>query len=171
MRRAWVLMEVILALSIFTMAALVVLSAMNQSFADVETARQRTHALDLARSALAQLEAGLKQPDELIGPVPAWSEADTAPDTELAFEDDLPEPTGWELEIDTNASAFPGLTLVTVTALRRNGATGEPILATTLHQLIRLSSPIDDTVGEQDELATEAIRGAGRARPGTGARP
>ena len=169
-RSAWVLLEVVLALSIFTMAAMGVLSVMGQASRDVQTAALELQSLDLARSALAQMEAGLKQPDELMGPVPVWSESDTDPDALAAFEDDLPEPSGWELEIQTEPSEFVGLTLVTVTARRVDPATGEFSFATTLHQLIRLSAQGEDSVGERDDLSREAERGA-RSRSGGGSTP
>lgn len=161
MRRGWVLLEVMLALSIFTMAALVVLSVMGQAARNVELARLELAGLDLARSAMARLEAGLKSADELRGPVPVWSQHETDPGA-TAFEDDLPEPSGWELEVETEPSAFDGLTLVSVRALRRNESTGEAGFATTLRQLVRISQRAEDTVGEQDELSEEAARGGGR---------
>lgn len=161
MKRAWVLLEVMLALSIFTMAALVVLSVMGQAARNVELTREELTGLDLARSAIARLEAGLKSAEELRGPVPLWSQYETKPGA-AAFEDDLPEPSGWELEIQTEPSAFAGLTLVEVTAQRRDEATGLTGYSTTLRQLVRLSARAEDTIGADDALTAEAARGARR---------
>ncbi len=162
MRRAWVLLEVMLAISIFTMAALVVLSVMGQAARNVEITRLELESLDLARSAMARLEAGLKSADELRGPVPRWNQHETDPGVAAAFEDDLPEPSGWELEIETEPSSFAGLTLVSVTAQRRDEATGLSSFGTTLRQLVRLSARSEDTIGQEDAITEEARRGARR---------
>lgn len=157
----WVLLEIILALAIFTMAALAVLSVMGQASRNVEIARLQVHGLDLARSAMARLEAGVKSAEELRGPVAAWSQFETEAGAE-AFADELPEPTGWELEIETEPSQFAGLTLVSVTAMRRDEASGSTSHATRLTQLVRLSALEEDSVGERDEISVEAERGARR---------
>ncbi len=170
MRRAWVLLEVILSLSIFTMAALAVLSVMGQAARNVEIARMQVHGLDLARSAMARMEAGLKSAEELRGPAGAWSQFEAQPGAE-AFEDDLPEPTGWELEIETEPSQFVGLTLVSVTAMRRDEASGETSFATRLTQLVRLSAAVEDSIGERDEISVEAERGARSGRGRTAVQP
>ena len=159
MTRGWVLLEVMLSLSIFTMSALVVLSVMGQAARHVETTRLELQSLDLARSAIARLEAGIASAETLRGPVPRWDPHETDPGA-AAFEDELPEPSGWELEIETEPSQFAGLTLVEVTALRRDEATGQTSFATTLRQLVRLSARAEDTIGEQDELSRTGVRGA-----------
>lgn len=164
MRRAWVLLEIMVALSIFTMSAMVVLSAMGQASRNLELARLEQTGLDLARSAIARLEAGLSTTADLSGPVPVWSASDTAPAGLVAFEDDLPELTGWELEIETEPSAFPGLTLVSVTAVRRDPERGVEGFATTLRQLVRMTAREQDTIGDPDALAS------GRVAPGGGPR-
>jgi hypothetical protein len=141
------------------MAALVILSAMGQAARNVEVTRLELEGLDLARSAIAKMEAGLKSAEELRGPAPVWSQYEAEPGA-AAFEDELPEPSGWELEIQTEPSQFPGLTLVEVTAVRRDEATGESGFGTTLRQLVRLRAREDDTIGEQDEIGEAADRGA-----------
>ena len=54
----------------------------------------------------------------------------------------------WRLEIETQPTAFDGLTLVSVTATHEDRAGA----SYTFHQLVRLSDPPEDEVGDEDEL-------------------
>lgn len=154
------------SLTIFVFTALAVLGAVSQGISTAERTRDRTKAVDLARSTMAQLEAGLGTPQSLAGPVEPW-EPEPDPDApfdehaDLGFSDVAPPPSLWEVEIDTVPSQFRGLTHVIVTAVKRPSPESDLVsVSFVLHQLVRLAPEAEDTVGELDDIAAEAIRGA-----------
>jgi len=123
-RRAALLLEVLLALALFVMTALAILSIVRDAVGRLESARERLEAADLARSAMAAIEAGLYRPAALNGPVPVeglFAEDDqdsgAVPASSPIGEAGADRPS-WTLEIDTQPSEFPGLSLVTVSVLR-----------------------------------------------------
>ncbi len=154
------LLEAMLALAIFVMAGSAVLALVSGSRQSMDRVALDRHAADLARSAMAKIEAGVESAQSLNGPVKPWS-AD--PEGEIVFqvggEDPSKRESGWELRIETERSQFTGLTKVSVTAWKRRG-TGDEIAASyTLRQLVRLSGKGADEIGAQDELVEEAKRG------------
>lgn len=140
-RRGALLLEALVALAIFVAAGLAILSVMRQGSSDARAWRERMHALDLARSALSQIEAGIATSEQLNGPVPAWEDEEET--TGAAFEDFAPAPSGWRLEVRTEPGGVGGATLVTVRAYRdRLNTTGNSLTnqtsgaGVTLRQLI-----------------------------------
>lgn len=83
-----VLLEVVLALTIFVGAAVVVGSGLTASVASVERLRLNTHAVNLAVSLLAELEMG-RYPLQNAGPTP-W---------ETPFQE-----WTWEIRVESEAS-------------------------------------------------------------------
>lgn len=166
--RGWVLLEMMVSLAIFVMTATAVLSALDRGLSSAERTRDRAKAVDLALSTMVKLEAGLGTVQSLVGPVPAWepplvSEGPFDESAPGGFSETIPEDSMWEVEIDTMRSEFPGLTLVTVTVVKRAGLDSESLVASyTLHQLVRLGDEDADTVGELDDMAVEASQGEGR---------
>jgi hypothetical protein len=159
-----VLMEVVLALALIVTIGMAVLSAVSQSTGALKEARERQVGVDLARSAMAKLEAGLESTTTLSGPVPAWSE-----DVNLAEMSDEWEETGWELLVEAEPSGFEGLTYVSVTARRVREFGGEDDaggISFTLRQLVRLAQKDEEGIGEKDDVTLEAEkaleRGGGR---------
>lgn len=144
--RGALLLESLLALAIFAMAGIAILTLVGQGARSVELTRERLRALDLARSAMARLEAGIDTPETLHGPVAPWGD-----EAGGAFADAPPRETGWELRIETTRSEFDGLTMVTVTAQRAGAEEGGPG-SVTLRQLVRLAEQERDELGEEDEL-------------------
>jgi hypothetical protein len=168
-RRGAMLLETILALSIFIGAGVSIYTLVDGSLTSLQRARMAEQAADLARSTMAQIEAGIATPQTLNGPAVSWRQmaierGDLGP---AAFDEDA-APTEWELQIDSDPSQFEGLTLVSVTALRRSP--NDQVLASyTLRQLVRLRDKGEDKAGEMDALAEEAAKAASpRTR---GARP
>jgi hypothetical protein len=107
--------------------------------------------VDLARTTMAKLEAGLGTVQNLAGPVPAWEPQLAAAGEGTGFADTPPAPSLWEVDIETLSSAFAGLTHVTVTALKRPAPESDRIVASySLHQLVRLVPDSADTVGGLD---------------------
>ena len=142
-RRGALLLEIVLALAIFVAAGLTVLAMVNRGAATVGATRDRARAINLARSAMAKIEAGVARPETLLGPVRSWQseEAPTdAPDTQPSGPDDArPGDRGWELDIKTEPTAYDGLTAVTVSAFRRVGAGERVSVSFTLTQFVRLT--------------------------------
>lgn len=173
-RDGWVLLEMLLALTIFVFTAMTVLGSIAQGIAAADRTRARSQAVDLARSTMAKLEAGLGTMQNLAGPVPAWepvADADTPLDSEVdfGFSDTPPPPSLWEVEIDSLPSQFSGLTQVTVTAIKRPAPDSDRVIASyTLHQLVRLMPEQPDDVGAIDDISGAASRGS-RFGPAGGA--
>ncbi len=110
-RRGALLLEVMLALSIFVAGGLAILALVRGSVNDLQHARQTLHAADVARSAMSRIEAGIDNPASMTGPVDLWdgraageSAADfNAMDPSAMPADDaagLTDPV-WELEVDS----------------------------------------------------------------------
>ncbi len=158
--RGGLLLEVMVALTIFIGSALVILSAMSGAADSLEASRLRQRATDLARGAIAKIEAGIETPETLNGPVPQWRDDEAS---SAVFEDDIPPPSGWELTINTAPYGAGGLTMVEATAIKRAERSGRTLATATLKQLVRLSASAPDRVGEVDEVSREAARGAAEA--------
>jgi type II secretory pathway pseudopilin PulG len=157
-RRGALLLETMLALAIFVIAAAAVLSLVDGSVTSLRRATMNEQAADLARTAMAKLEAGIATPQGLDGPVYPWlHEAAERGDAGPAAFDEDAQPTGWVLEVDTTPSQFTGLTRVTVRAVRRTGDDRE-LASYTLRQTVRLGSKGEDKAGEADALL-DAISG------------
>lgn len=143
--RGAVLLEVLLSLSLFAMAALAILSVVRQSIDRLDDARTRMEAADLAQTAMALIEAGVVQASAINGPVPeegliGEDEADSG-----GIDMTPAEGPVWVLEIETERSAFEGLTRVSVTAYLEDDSEGEMggvrargRMSYTLTQLVRL---------------------------------
>lgn len=149
-----ILLEVILAVAIFTAAALVVLRQVSFASDAVMRARDQERAADLARSAMAMLEAGLETPETLNGPLaPArvayglGSTSRAAPSAETF--------ANWELVVDVQPSPFEGLAKVRVTAIWGSGQSVERARYS-LAQLVPLSG---NTPGRGSEGDTRQERG------------
>ncbi|MCC6659279.1 MAG: hypothetical protein IT437_00165 [Phycisphaerales bacterium] len=153
------LLEVVAAIAVFVMGGMAILSLVGGSADSLSASRDAVKAVDLARSGMARLEAGLATPQNLPGPVPLWDDDadawlgdDSAPETG-GFADAAPRPSGWELEVATEPSRFAGLTLVTVTAVKRSG---ETVAASyTLRQLVRLGRGGEEGAGELEDFVEE----------------
>jgi hypothetical protein len=168
-RRGALLLETVLALAIFVMAGTAVLSLMRGAAGGLIQAREMEKAADLARSAMAKMEAGLATPQTLNGPVRPWLVEDAEKGEKHESSVDEGTATGWELEIDTEKSQFSGLTSVTVRAVRR--PEGGPEVSYTLRQLVRLGGKGEDKAGDADPLVEIARKGAGDQTLGAGSRP
>jgi hypothetical protein len=160
------LMEVVLALALVVVVGMTVLSAVSQSTGALRAAREKQVAVDLARSAMAKLEAGIETTTTLSGPVKAWTE-----DMNLAETPEDSDETGWELQVEAEPSSYDGLTYVTVTA-RRTDVSVEASGASsfTLRQLVRLAEREEDGIGEKDAVTIEAEK-AKRSGSSGGAKP
>lgn len=134
-RNGSILLECLVALAIFVGVASTVYSLIIAAAGSVERTARRERAADLARSALAKIEAGIETPESMNGPVEPWRD-----DSDGTF-DDNPQPTPWVLEISTEPSEFDGLVMVTARAECYDPPGSDRIVTSfELKQLVRLAS-------------------------------
>ncbi len=169
--RGALLLEMLVALGLFVVAGLAISGAVQRGLGAMIEDRQETKAADLARSAMAMLEAGIETAQTLDGPVLAWQDDtsmlegdDQVGPITRSFDEGAVDESGWELEVLTEPSEFEGLSVVSVTAMRVDPTTGDIAISHTLHQLVRLRDEGEDIVGEIDPLMEAAERGADRDR-------
>lgn len=128
-----VLLEVLLSLALLVAAGLTIIGLASQAAGSVERARDRALGLDLARSAMAEIEAGIVRPETMGGPV----------ESRVGVGD-------WGLEVETEPSQFTGLTLVKVRAIRYAAAGSEAEASSvTLQQLVRIGDDAEGGSGEE----------------------
>lgn len=172
-RRGSILLEMLIAVSILVMASLAISGSLRDALSSLQRSQDEAKAGDIARSVLAQLEAGMARPELFNGPLTAWEgesdrfEGDALVD-ELAFSqpDGLAVEDDWFVTVETEPSGFAGLTSVTVIVERVDEA-GEAIVRRSLTQFVRLREGAEDTIGgegELSELADEARAAGGRGR-------
>ncbi|MDX2148454.1 MAG: prepilin-type N-terminal cleavage/methylation domain-containing protein [Planctomycetota bacterium] len=174
-RRGGVLLEMIIAVSLFAMAALTLAGAMERSLTRAREALDADRAGDLARSALAMLESGLATPESLHGEVsPGRAVLGLAASEEEidAYESGLATPqAAWELVITTEPTAHASLTRVSVTArlvplgasaggsgLAGGGGgvigSGASRASVTLHQLMSLFGQSEAELGADSDASS-----------------
>jgi hypothetical protein len=139
-----------LAIGLFVGSAAFCLGVTRSLFSALERADRRRLAVDLARSKLAELEAGLITVQDLRG---EWSGGvgSHARDVELATA--VPGPS-WEFDVVTTRTEFSGLSLIelTVTEVPRDaGVESAGTASFTLRQLVALREQ-DPEAYEADEM-------------------
>ena len=134
-RHGAALLECILALALFVACGMAVLAMVDRAVSSVASPRDAEQAADIARSAMAKIEAGIATPETLNGPVTAWTD-----DQENKFKNELPTGTAWMLEIQSEPSSFTGLAKISVRAFKQASPGSDNELASyTLYQLVRLT--------------------------------
>lgn len=120
-----VLLETLLALALFVAAGLAILAYVDRAQSAVQQTRDVARAADLARSAMSRIEAGVDTPETLSGPVQGDGEQ--------------PSAEAWEIEVQTEPAGPPGLSRVTVRAIKRPIEGSDRELASfTLVQAVRV---------------------------------
>ncbi len=132
-RRGAVLFEVMLSVALFVGAAAFCLGATKSLFAAFERAGRRQFAVDLARSKLAELEAGLITVQDLRG---EW-DGGVGSHVEDVDLEGASRARRWRFDIETSLSEFRGLSLVELTVSEITGA-GDDAAGATLRQLVTL---------------------------------
>ncbi|MCZ6835447.1 MAG: hypothetical protein O7G85_06705 [Planctomycetota bacterium] len=158
MKRGAVLFEVLLSIAIFAGAAMFTLGAVRQGINDLERRIRTARALDLARTAIAQLEAGLIDLADL-----REGDPDVLMESSKAFDESF-EYVRWTIEAETQRTEYEGLTLLTITVRQEQGEEfgptrsddDEDVASVTLRQLVRLE-PIEASPFEDDELVADLI--------------
>jgi len=177
-RHGAILLELMISLAIFVMAALAIGGALRESTGALLRSREQVRAGDLARTAMARIEAGIARPEVINGPVRAWGadpdvwEGDELVDPEASLGIGAPDGgTGasepaWELEVDSQPSRFRGLSIVRVRALRRDPRDPARVIASaSLDQLVRLREAEKDIAGEEDELFADVPTAPAEVEP------
>jgi hypothetical protein len=135
--RGAILLEVMLALGLFVGSAAFCLAVTRSLFAALDRADRRQLAVDLARSRLAELEAGMVTLQELRG---EWGGGVGSVPDDVDLEAGDPGSV-WEIEITTTPSEYRGLSLIELTVAQvqtGTGAAGDDAVRYTLRQLIAL---------------------------------
>jgi type II secretory pathway pseudopilin PulG len=136
-RHGALLLDVLMALAIFSTAAIAILALVERSATGLARAREAEAAVSLARSALALIESGLESPERLRGPI-----VRPGVDGASALSGALPSlqapviASGWTLEVETEPSRFTSLTIVTA-RVRGSDAPDGRVLAE-LRQLLSI---------------------------------
>ncbi len=148
-RRGAMLLEVMLAIGLFVGAAAFCLGVTKSLFSSLERNDRRRLAVDLARSKLAELEAGLINVQDLRG---EWSGGvGSRPD-----DADLAATSGpnWEFDAVTTRTEYQGLSLIELTITEVPAAAGvesDDAVSFTLRQLVALREQ-DPEAYEADEM-------------------
>ncbi len=133
--RGAVLLEMLLALGLFVGAASFCLASMRSLHSALDRAERDQRVVDLARSRMAELEAGLISLQALRG---EWSGAVGSQTQDSLEVDEGPAQRLWRIDAGTSRSAYPGLTLVEITvAESAAGLAGKPATFT-LRQLVAI---------------------------------
>jgi len=157
-RRGAILLEILIALSLITGGGMLILRVIGDAYASQARARRIEFAHDLARSKLAELEAGLISINELDG-----GTIDRVGSIDLTgegFSMDQPEEV-WLIEVETIRSPFEGLTEVAVKVFLEaiDSDSGSPLA--TARQLVRLHEGAVEEY-EEDPLLRGLPQGGGR---------
>jgi hypothetical protein len=145
-RRAGILLEVMLSMAIFIAAAAFILAATGNVFRGLDHSMRQQQAMDLARSKMAELDAGLISIMDLRGQtIRAVGSID-----ELAGrDDDYINGPRWIAEITTQRTGHRDVTLIELTV--REDRDADVAISFTLRQLVRLREQ-DPEAYEEDDL-------------------
>lgn len=153
--RGGVLFEVLLAVALFAGAAAFSLGCVKSVFTALERTRREQEAVDVARSRMAELEAGLitladlrGQAVDAIGSMTDQGSASIGADSAAR----------WIVDVKTQRTEFTGLSLVELTVREdasRGGANEDDLMSFTLRQLMPLRRG-DAEEYQADEL-TESL--------------
>ena len=157
-RRGGVLFEVVLSIALFAGAAAFALGAVRSAFDKLDQTRRKQQAIDLARSKLAELEAGLITLADLRdgaaqqGLLPAGSNG---------LEDERQPETGpqWSFHVEVHRAPFAELSLIELTVTEAVPGAPEPAgsdgVRYTLRQLIKLRET--DAEEFEDDPINQAV--------------
>jgi hypothetical protein len=158
-RRGGILLEVMLSMAIFVAAAAFVLSATRNVFNGLERSNREQQAVDLARSKMAELDAGLISIMDLrgsdirrVGSIDRYGDDDGAAASRLR----------WIVDVSTQRTAYRNLTLVELTV--REDRDGADVASNTLRQIVRLREQDVEEYEPDDLLEGLSSAGVGGGR-------
>ncbi len=174
-RRGGILFEVMLSVALFAGAAAFTLAAVRSVYLTLERSEKQQQAIDLARTRIAELEAGLITLGDLRGESAGAADSPSLASRDASSFDEQTDPTRirWRTELRTSRTEFTGLTLVELTVIesisREAETAGENPTRYTLRQLVAVRED-EGEAWQEDELikglpegepATQPARGGG----------
>jgi type IV secretory pathway TrbL component len=147
--RGGILFEVLLSVALFVGAAAFALGCVKSVFSALQRARREQEAVDLARSKMAELEAGLITLADLRGqPIDAVGSMSSSA---MSAGGSIGAHPRWIADIKTHRSEFTGLSLVELTVREsdQSGGGDSEVMSFTLRQLMPLGR------GDAEESATD----------------
>jgi len=159
LRGGAVLLEALLSVALFVGAAGLALAAVRSAFTAMDRGQRELNAIDIARSKLAELEAGsISLADLRSRPVIEIGSREVAVG-------DVGETAPYMVAIKTSPTEFPGLTLVELTVSEAAGSDGFEVVERaplfTLRQLVRLrDADIDESRDAERIEPPSTISGA-----------
>lgn len=140
-----ILLECVLALSIFVAAGLSIVALAQRSSDAVHGAAQTGLATDIASSVLAQVEAGILSPEAAKGGVEAWMESSGR------WKEGSGSWGRYRVTMDVQPSSFEGLIVVNVRVFAKEASVdGSPLIQ--LYQVMPLRNDQEDSIGSPDEV-------------------
>ena len=151
-RRGALLLEVMLSIALFVGAASFCLAATRSLFFALDRAERRQQVIDLARSKMAELDAGLISIQSLRG---EWSGAVGSRPREESLKDEPGSARRLEIDVTTTRTEFQGLSLIelTVSEISDDGSLVDEgtAISFTLRQLVALRETDADAY-EMDDI-------------------
>ena len=152
--RGAVLLEMVIALAIFVGGAAMLSQLQTNVNRSLERARLSNEAADLARKALAELEAGIITLSD-VRTMRVRTELSIDRMERRAELDEQIESAAWQLDVRTERSPYRGLTLVELAVVHVENPSDHALeesregeVRVTLRQLMRLREESDDAEGE-----------------------
>jgi type II secretory pathway pseudopilin PulG len=138
-RRGGILLEILLAVAIFAGAGVFALASVKSVFAALDRARREQALVDLARTRMAELEAGFINLSDVRGETPLAAGDRLTPGgaNEQINDHARGESSPWSIDVRTSRTEFSGLSLVELTVTERSLAMPDR-LSFTLRQLMPL---------------------------------
>lgn len=125
MRRGAVLFELLVALAVFVVAASTLLATFGDVLGSIDRDTTTARAVDLARTRMSELEAGLVTIEDLRSEGPratSGGQTGSAEANGADAEDEATNREGLFVTASTTRSAFPGLTLVEIRVFQGEGS-------------------------------------------------
>jgi len=141
------LLELLIALTIFVAAGLTVLAVIRQSVGDARAVDLQLRAQDLVFSAAARIASGVSTPEQEHGPVPVWSDDEA----NGGFDDRPPPSSGWSIRVETSRSGFGDAGLIRISALRGEGEERQAVAIASTVLIARTGRVREDDALPEDE--------------------
>jgi len=147
-RRGAILLEVLISLALFAGAAAFALRAASQALTRIDRARSQARAMDVARSRLSELEAGLVSLRTITG--------DDGRVEQIGSRDWRDQPSSWdawEVSVRVARTEDSGLSLVTITVTNEGSvAASADAVTIVLSEIVRISREDAEEFEENDLL-------------------
>jgi hypothetical protein len=158
--RGGVLFEVVLSIALFAGAAAFALGTVRSAFVKLDQTQRKQQAIDLARSKLAELEAGLISLADLRGGASQQGMLTSGESRADALKPHSgPSATDWAFDVEVHRAPFAELSLVVLTVRETvaglDSAESAENVSYTLRQLVKLRD-IEPNEYASDEISKAA---------------